>query len=279
MRRVVLVATVAVAGALLGALPPASAPAARALAMACRTPDPAIGLHPRRVHGLAPRELRAILGVLRRPAAPGDALPRSESPLGSDDLRSVYVDRVRLLGVLPDGTHVFLFPGRTRRPPRLTRACLHSFSRRERRVVQRELHMLARRARHGVVDVASVSDDGSSTSTAGGFDAGAIKRGQIFSVTSSIFRPLTTTDGVVPDGVAQVTVRAPGGESATVAVANNFYVAQLAVRLREDSSFAITWRSAGGAVIKTISMPVLGSGSSGSSSSGTSYGGASGPSG
>lgn len=241
--------------------------------MRARVLNPPEG-RPRRLHGPASADLSSVLGVLRRATASADALPRSSPVSDMSDLRSVYIDRVRLLGVLPDGAHVFLIPGRSRRPPRVSRACLRRLTRRERRFVEQELRILARRARHGTFTVLKVSDDGSSFDSSGGYDAPAVERGQIFSVSSSIFRALTTVDGVVPDGVAQVSVNAPGTQPQTVAVASNYFVAQLAVGLGENPPLTFTWRSADGRPIKTIPARRVQSGPSfgGSGSSGSSYG-------
>lgn len=266
---VVLCAT----GASLVGLSPASTLAAPRSTKACARALNPPESRPRRVPGPVSADLSSILGVLRRPNTAADALPRPSSLSDLSDLRAVYIDRVRMVGVLPDGAHVFLIPGRPRRPPHVSRACLRSFPRRERRLVEQELRILVRRARHATFTLLKVSDDGSNFNTSGGYDAATVERGQTFSVSSSIFRALTTVDGVVPDGVAQVSVNPPGGQTQTVAVASNYFVAQLAVRLGEDPPLTFTWRSADGRPIKTIPARRAQSGPSfgGSGSSGSSY--------
>ena len=210
----------------------------------------------RRVHAPASHDLRSVLGVLRRPATAADVPPRSALGSSIGILRSLSVDGVRLLGILPDGTHVFLLPGRSRRPPHVSRACLRSLPRGLRRALVLELRSLARLARHGVVELFAIAEDGTGVRGQGAYDAAAIKgRGIVSPTNSSIFRALTTVHGVVPDGVASVTVSVRGA-SATAAVADNFFVAQLAARLPPDEALvSVTWRGTDGSPIKTVHAP------------------------
>src|SRR3954451_24838900 len=68
----------------------------------------------KRLAGPPASPLRSVLGVLRRPARASDRLPRVPGQPSSSlhgPGRPVTVAYIRLVGVLPDASHIFVIPG------------------------------------------------------------------------------------------------------------------------------------------------------------------------
>ena len=210
--------------------------------------------HPARLRGAPPAALLGALGVLRRPAGAQDSLPAEAGLLLG--YAGVWERYVRLLGVLPDGTHVFGLPVLGFDP--FSRAvCLRGVPARARAMLRR-----AARSRQGPqLSLLTISDDGSGESSSPGSGARAIAAGAAVTVRPSLFSAHTTVYGVVPDGVATVTVAIGAAVSPPSPVADNFFVTVVPVRVTRGRipSVLITWRSASGATLKQVHWPqVLG---------------------
>jgi hypothetical protein len=72
----------------------------------------------------------------------------------------------------------------------------------------------------------------------------------------------TPAYGVVPDGVATVTIAGRAGPPVSSVVTRNFFLARVPVSLRgtahsQTEVFTVQWRSASGAPIKTFSVKIL----------------------
>jgi hypothetical protein len=225
---------------------------------------------PAELQGPPSRALTSILGVLRRPATPVDALP--------DDLLShgvpagIYVNSIRR-ALDENGVALYIVPTaglafRTvpvRCAAKEHAALVHEARGLARRQVRADLAMQRSYliwqqylARHpGAVCVATVSFQRVGRTLGGGsVECGAtaaqIEQGtQVGGETSA---HETVLSGIVPDGVAMVTLefRRPPG-AARARVLNNGYVVELPRTSAEPSQ--ILWLSAAGRVIKTIRLP------------------------
>lgn len=119
--------TILVATILIGvvALPQAAGAAPAAQWKTCeRALHSELSHRPRRLKTVPPAALTAILGVLRRPAAPVDRLP-AEALAGISPYAysTLWLDSARLLDTAPGGKRYFLVPG-VYTPPPLPEACV-----------------------------------------------------------------------------------------------------------------------------------------------------------
>lgn len=233
--------------------------------------DPACSYAPQqlgtpRLSDAAPsRSLLSAFGVLRRPATTADRLSQSDSTLRFRVVYERYIRRARVI----DGTSYYLIPGQSALPPPLRcvseqRAALERLvtplpSVRRAAIMQAGTRMLAqeRRAR---LDLPSRPYD--SLALVGiGRDAGGTCCATA-SGAPSISISGTIADGVVPDGVASVslyyattrsqnvsTIIAKATRVVTATVTSNLYVVNLGSHGRPEPS-AVVYRSASGAVIR-----------------------------
>jgi Cytochrome c len=214
--------------------------------------------HPRSLSSLPPGALTSILEVLRRPASSGDRLP---AQLGLRfGYTGVWVGYVRLLASGPDATSYFLVPGVD--ALRLPSACLRELSASKLRRYLKE----SREQRAGSVKIDAYSQTGGSLSAA--YTPSEIQAGKAILVV-----PEAPThgevSGLVPDGVASVTLTAPDGTSQTVPVTSNLFLAPVSDtgstivgenigQLKPPPvprSTTVQWHSASGAVIRTFTIP------------------------
>jgi hypothetical protein len=213
---------------------------------------------PRSLSGSPPAALTSILEALRRPAGSGDRLP---APLGPRfGYTGVWVGYVRLLAKSSGETSYFLVPGID--ALRLPSACLSELSgSRLRRYLEE-----AREQRSGLVEIDAYNQTGGSLSAA--FTPSEIQAGEAILVVPDASAK-GEVSGLVPDGVASVTLFSPEGTSETAAVANNLFLTPVSetgptivgVNVGQGESpsaalsFTVQWHSASGAVIRTFRLP------------------------
>ncbi|MFI4992086.1 MAG: c-type cytochrome [Solirubrobacterales bacterium] len=207
---------------------------------------------PRLLLTAPPVALTSILEVLQRPRSSAAELPPGGVPgLGYSVL---WVNYVHLLATGPDRTRYFLIPGI--RDVQLSAACLHSLSPSERHEYETQLHT-------GSVTLEAVKDE--ERAGAIPYTAQAIEAGRALLAIPGQSNSTTTISGVVPDGVASVTITAANGATATAPVTNNLFLAELPAS--ELKPLTVKWYAAGGSLIKTAriehvpgsALPAIGS--------------------
>lgn len=226
--------------------------------------------------------LLSILGVLRRPARPADVFPPpgvirlSQRPGRPHRLSSaarlshfgveVYVRYVRRARTAFDAAYYVIPAGgqgfETPAPARCTAELEHDLPRMPaalRGAAQAEIvAMLAAQRRgdqpHPSVCVTAVRLTGRFAGGGGGYcgsSPAGIAAGRSLGSTTTL-GGTTTFIGVVPDGVATVTLSFPGRATTTARVVGNVLVARSPAGAGSRAPEKIVWRSAGGRVIKTI---------------------------
>lgn len=215
-------------------------------------------------HGVPSQALLSLLGVLRRPMNADDRLPHRLAQ--NDSARGVYVDYIRLARI-ERGVSYYVVPARLASPPAaLPSGCFAVMS----RALHNELPRIPPRLRKPTKTLfaqqlarerkpsAEAAEDGICLLFAGpvssggacGASAKEIKRNGLLS-------SFGWFSGVVPDGVASVTVRysASGGiglRTATSNVVGNVFVVPIK-RPRPATPWpAMVWRSADGSIVKTL---------------------------
>jgi hypothetical protein len=192
-------------------------------------------LHPRLLFTTPPVALTSILEVLRRPRSSAAELPPGGVPFGYSVL---WVNYVHLLATVPDQTRYFLLPGII--DAQLSAACLHSLSPSERDEYETQLHT-------GSVTLEAVKDEKEAGAIP--YTAQAIEAGRALLAIPGGSDSTATISGVVPDGVASVTITAADGATATTSVTNNLFLAELPAS--ELKPLTGKWYSAGGSLVKT----------------------------
>jgi hypothetical protein len=211
--------------------------------------------------------LLSVVGVLRRPATKADRLPRALQA-NDGDAQGIYVKYIRLARVR-DGVSYYIVPAASVFP-RLTQlsagcsaamvAALHAeLPRIPARLRSPTLRLQAqiiaearKSAQQAAGDGICLMFDGASASGGTcGATAREIKQGGLI----SSFGVLT---GVVPDGVATVTIQEPvsnGRATAAVTtnVAGNVFAVSISGSHRGNPrSWAMIWRSPEGTIVKTV---------------------------
>jgi hypothetical protein len=192
------------------------------------------------LQGTPSRSLLSILGVLRRPATPGDAIPGGLARQGAGSSAFVrYVRRTRVVG----GSPYYIYPA-------VVAGC-------------------GTHARQGIMHWETNIDLGGGAigvTGGGGASAADIERGRDMETGPPGSSTSSTVTMVVPDGVASVTLRFPAGRASgyspkisppfavMTAAVNNEVVVRVP---RSGGGGAIhqatmTWRAADGHVIKTF---------------------------
>ena len=192
--------------------------------------------------GKPSRSLLAILGVLRRPPALADALPPrleqglTRRPMGGWQVFVNYIRRARVVS----GSSYYVYPVR--------------------------LATCGLLARSGT-GIVLMNKCGLGSTASGGATATQIETGAMFSYGGGCARSLDSSlvSGIVPDGVATVTLHYPAGRvggysrkmahAATVTTrpVNNVVVVTVPRGGGNGDSWrTMTWRAANGTVIKTI---------------------------
>jgi hypothetical protein len=206
--------------------------------------------HPRRLATAPPSVLTSILGILQMPATPADELPTAAlagiAPFGYS---SLWLDSTRLLDAVGDKRY-FVIPG-IYDPPPLPDAC-----------VKLEPPGLRRRAKGPQLEPRGpvVALEAYSANESGGipYTASEVQAGTANNFAFGRPGPTTAFYGLVPDGVASVTVTAGGAPPASVPVANNFFLAQIPA-LHANTPYTITqqWYATDGTLIKTVSRTTV----------------------
>lgn len=207
-------------------------------------------VRPKLLPSAPPARLTSTLGVLRRPATTGDALPRVAGPLF--DYSVVWTRYVRLLAIGQAGTRYYLIPGIwVDLYPPACRKTLPAKLRKQEAQADREQS-------HGSVSLEAVSQSGAEGQVP--LTSEAINRGDVY-IEPARHASTTPAYGVVPDGVASVTVRGRAGAPVSAEVINNFFLMRVPVHLtgpKRDRAevFTVDWRAADGATLKTFSAEI-----------------------
>ena len=158
-----------------------------------------------------------------------------------------WLGAARLLDTV-GGTRYFVVPG-IYAPPPLPEACAKLEPPRVRRIYAKALQF----APHGPVvtlEPYSSHETGGIAFTASEIQAGTASEpalGRSGSTTTAFY-------GLVPDGVASVTVTAGGAPARTVPVANNFFLTQIpAPHVNQPEIITQQWYAVDGTLIKTVS--------------------------
>lgn len=256
----------------IGSLPPAPLQNATRVmrqrvlkSAACRRSRPAAV--PAVRDGAPSHALLSILGVLRRPATPADSLP---PPLrnSAGDAQGVYVRYVRRArvengisyyvvpasnvlpsGVLPEKCVAALSAALRAELPRIAPALRGPTLRAERRAPATEHEYAEQQATGGVclMFYGPKANGGTCGATASELSA------------TGLISSTSPLSGVVPDGVASVSVEYPGKakstqRTVTVGVVGNVFVTPIfSSSVFGHEQPKMIWRSAGGEIIKTIS--------------------------
>jgi hypothetical protein len=192
-------------------------------------------LRPRLLFTTPPAALTSILEVLRRARSSAAELPPGGVPFGYSAL---WVNYIHLLATGPAQTRFFLIPGII--DAQLSAACLHSLSPSERNEYEMELHT-------GSVTLEAVKDEKEAGAIP--YTAQAIEDGRALLAIPGGSNSTATISGVMPDGVASVTITATDGATATASVTNNLFIAELPAS--ELKPLTVKWYAAGGSLIKT----------------------------
>ena len=236
-------------------------------------------------HGSPSAALLSILGILRRPATPEDALPSQGVDLPF--VQDVFVDYVRVAHAA-DGREYYIVPAGDARAglPVESHACLSTFHRtllrvlrgKPARVRRRALHFYAERARNDRRVATRGPQEGvfmfargphGLGSGGGGADAAFLETHGMFG-SSGQRDGSSVVSGLVPDGVATVTStfqrvysRGLGHRPAvypsvirrTDPVQDNVVSFAVARSAEDALASRMVWRAADGSVVRVISEP------------------------
>lgn len=197
-------------------------------------------LRPRLLFTEPPAALSSILEVLRRPRIGPDELPPGGIPqLGYS---VVWFNYVHFLASGPRGTRYYLIPGI--RDVQLPTACLRLLSPSARREYEAE----ARAGRAGSVTLEAFSGEAEAAGMP--YTAAAIQAGSTLLAVPNPSNAILAIAGIVPDGVASVTITAANGATATAPVTNNLFLARPPAGTLK--TLTVRWYAPDGALIKTI---------------------------
>jgi hypothetical protein len=233
-------------------------------------------------HDPPSQELLNTLGIMRRPTAPGDALP-TQGLTFFHFAQDLYVDYVRVAHAA-DGTSYFVFAARNVGLPVQTDACLHQIHVRllglvkgkPKRVRHRALrlfdqrvrldHKYAKRAPREGVFLFDRRADGSIGGGGGGTGATVIQQRGMFG-SSGAPGAMSHVSGLIPDGVATVTSSFPQTVSRGAGNPPKVYPAPIertdpvqdnvisfSVQRDPEDAFAskMVWRAADGSVVRVV---------------------------
>lgn len=231
---------------------------------------------PRSLSGAPPAPMLALLGVLRRPQVPADALP-AKPPLPLLPFTGIDSAYVRRVATNPAGDRFYLVPGIVRLI--VPGQCAAGLTRAQRRTLSRPHFSLgiSEFSRDGLPDgVVDGRAPAAEAIAAGALTGGGISVSQKVIVnpgnqlTYSNAHVVATIDGVVPDGVAGVTLVYRHRRARTLPVANNFFELTLHRVIATHSVFSsspklstlraviqpieLVWRDAQGHAIKTVAQ-------------------------
>jgi hypothetical protein len=207
-------------------------------------------VHPKLLRTAPPSALTSIPGVLRQAATPSDVLPKGGRP--TTDYSVLWIKYVRLLAT-SGNTRYFLSPGIYDDP--LPAACRATLSAKERREEAQD----DREQRQGSVSLEPFDRVQGGNEGAIPLTKQAIEHGNVFIFPAS-GASATPAYGIVPDGVATVTVSGRSGRPVSSAVADNFFLTRVPVSLQGTADktevFTVQWHSVSGALIKTLSVKI-----------------------
>ncbi len=227
--------------------------------------------------GVPDHALLSVLAVLRKPYAAKDALPRA---VRGNAPRGRFVRYIRLARVV-DGVSYYIVPSSS--PSRFGGPvqfdCFAAIAADVRANSQQIPAPLRARTLAWVGrQVASLreirargSGDGICLVYSGNRTSGGVCGANALDVRDwGLDTSFGRVGGVVPDGVASVTIHDPASDgvpsvTSTVKVINNVFVSGMNAELTGRTTLGaprITWRGADGAIIKTVSARVLGVGTS-----------------
>lgn len=196
--------------------------------------------YPRLLSTVPPVALSSILEVLRRPRSSSVELPPGGIPrLGYS---VVWFNYVQFLASGPDRTRYYLIPGIE--DAHLPTACLRLLSPSARREYEAE----ARAGRAGSVTLEAFNGEEESAATV--YTAQATEDGETLLAATDPSNATLAIAGVVPDGVASVTITGANGKTAKGTVTNNLFLARPPAG--ELKSLTVRWYAADGSLIKTI---------------------------
>jgi len=197
-------------------------------------------LRPRLLFTTPPVALTSILEVLRRPQSRMEMLPPGGLPRFGYSV--LWFNYVRFLGSGAEQTRYYLIPGITNL--QLPADCLRSLPPNTRREYETEAQ--ARRA--GSVTLEAFA--GEAEAAAIPYTAQAIQAGDtLLAIPNQSDSPVTIA-GVMPDGVASVTITAANGSTETARVTNNLFLAS--PPQGGLSSLTVRWYAPDGSLVKTI---------------------------
>jgi hypothetical protein len=235
---------VVVASAIVGATSPAAG-ADTPYAFTCPTVRPTPIVH---ASGTVPAELLGMLGMLRLAQEPDDLLPPEAV---AHEARIVFDDTARLLATGPSGVRYSIVAGK----PRATtfqRSCVRRSPPEARRAMRAFVHAQRLEARR--TELFLVEDGAQGGEAFGGFDAARIRSGMALG--SYPDRPgVFPLNGLVPDGVAGVSVSLKRGPPINAAATNNFFMLDLPVHGSTPPPLkSLTWLGPDGAVLKRLAF-------------------------
>jgi hypothetical protein len=194
----------------------------------------------RLLHTAPPAALTSILEVLRRPALSTDRLPPGgPARIGYSVL---WIDYVRLLGAGPEGIRYFLVPGID--TWRHLGSCLRTLPLSTRRRLQTE----AREQSIGSVTLEAFNAEEELGAIP--YTAPAIEAGRALMIVPSSTSSTALVSGIVPDGIASVTITASNSAPVTVAVTGNFFLSQIPTPGQRP--LLVEWHAASGSILKTV---------------------------
>lgn len=232
---------------------------------ACRDQQPSRGSY---IQGSPGSDLLSILGVLRRPATPADRFnPGRVQPI--PDVYRAYVRRAFSAG----GVSYYIVPARGNSDAAIpSDRCVGLEATALNRSLQRipatlrqptreigtayiaYLRVLASEATQNTICLLSATENGSGGPC--GLSAKGIETG--FATENSLGTPVGTFSGVVPDGVATVTLMLPAigrqpAHAVTTRVEGNVYAVHASGLSRSTVSPTVIWRSPKGRVLERFS--------------------------
>jgi hypothetical protein len=208
----------------------------------CRVSQP----HTRITHRAPAAGLVSNMAVLRRPQQAGD-LPAHE--IGGFPFRLLARDYVRKLATV-GGTSYYLIPA-SLSYPHLSRACLRQLSPHRRRIERRRERNARKRSREIGVGVFEFGRVGGGGGCCG--DLHALLNNRTIQTAGDGH---STVTGLVPDGVASVTLRWHRGPSERSAiVANNFWRVRVPLSAPRAFPHSTIWRDAAGHLVKSFREP------------------------
>lgn len=238
LQAIVIAAVLVFAYSVVAAMGSRASVGARARVGSCRHESSGVVGKPRRpylLHTSPPRAFISMFEVMRHRTTSADELPKGA--LVENGYSEIWIDYVRLLAVGPGRTRYFLVPGIA---PSLTPTpCVVSST---------DVHA----PKESEASVSLDEFDGTEGLGPTRYTASVVRNGGAIVVKPGPTPSKSVIDGIVPDGVASVTVGASSGPAITATVANNLFVAEVEATARV--TFTVRWRSSDGAIIKTIPL-------------------------